>query len=358
MTKVISFQNALTIAEGYKKHLLLGNGFSIACVPTIFTYTSLFNRADFSDIPEATEVFKRLKTEDFELVINALENSGDIVTVYNSKLGKTASLMKKQAHLLKEKLIETIAQNHPATPNLIPDNEFDACTKFLCHFLNESGKVYSLNYDLLLYWTLMYGYEKKLLTVEPNDGFGKEVEIEGEDVNVSDYVTWQGETNAHVQNIHYLHGALHVFDKGSVIEKFTWANTGIPLIEQIRAALSENRFPLFVTEGVSNKKMEKITHSGYLYHSYKSFSTTMLGGPRTKVCLFTYGVSFSENDKHIIKKIRKGKVNHLFVGLFGESDSKDNLQIIKTAEQLKRQRQNSPLEVTYYDSSTANVWGK
>ena len=40
MTKVdlINFQQALNNAQVYKqRHLLLGNGFSIACVPTIFT---------------------------------------------------------------------------------------------------------------------------------------------------------------------------------------------------------------------------------------------------------------------------------------------------------------------------------
>jgi hypothetical protein len=47
------------------------------------------------------------------------------------------------------------------------------------------------------------------------------------------------------------------------------------LIDQARKALSEGRFPLFVSEGECEKKLEKITHCGYLYHSYKSFSKTM-----------------------------------------------------------------------------------
>ena len=63
MTNVVTFQAALKEAEQYdKKVLLLGNGFSIACVPTIFTYKSLFEQADFSSMPEAEEVFRKLKT--------------------------------------------------------------------------------------------------------------------------------------------------------------------------------------------------------------------------------------------------------------------------------------------------------
>ena len=102
--------------------------------------------------------------------------------------------------------------------------------------------------------------------------FGRDSSYDNGEVSYSSYITWQGESTAHVQNIHYLHGALHVFDKGSEIEKFTWIDTGKPLIEQTREALTQNRFPVFVAEGDSKNKKDKITHSGYLYHSYKSFS--------------------------------------------------------------------------------------
>ena len=44
--KLLTFSQALDKAANYsKRHLLLGNGFSIACEPTIFTYGSLFERA-------------------------------------------------------------------------------------------------------------------------------------------------------------------------------------------------------------------------------------------------------------------------------------------------------------------------
>jgi hypothetical protein len=42
ITRLLTFAQALDKASGYsKRHLLLGNGFSIACEPTIFTYGSL-----------------------------------------------------------------------------------------------------------------------------------------------------------------------------------------------------------------------------------------------------------------------------------------------------------------------------
>ncbi len=53
------------------------------------------------------------------------------------------------------------------------------------------------------------------------------------------YVEWQGEGAAHGQNIHYLHGALHLFDAGYQLQKYTWVNTGKALVDQANEALKE-----------------------------------------------------------------------------------------------------------------------
>lgn len=358
--KLISYQDAIKQASTYdKKNLLLGNGFSIACVPTIFTYTSLFKQADFSKMLQVKEVFKNLRTQDFEEVVKALENCSTVLPSYKP-LPKTVALIQKHAQKLKEILIETIAKNHPKIPAEIEEAKYKACVQFLNNFLGNDGAIYSLNYDLLLYWTLMYGKNEGLLNAEPNDGFGKDVEYDEDEhtVSVSDYVIWQGDSNAHGQNIHYLHGALHIFERDAEIEKFTWVNTGKPLIEQTREALEENRFPLFVAEGDSKKKLTRISHSGYLYHSYKSFSTRMkTGSKKSTACLFTYGVSFSENDEHIIKKISSGRFNHLFVSIYGSPDSDNNKRIIAAVETIKRKRKNQDFSISYYDAASAKIWG-
>jgi len=306
-------------------------------------------------MPEAKDVFKKLKTEDFEEVIHALENTCLVLPAYKS-MPNTVARMKKHAAHIKEILIQTIAKNHPARPSDIPRVKYLACIKFLNNFLNENGLVYSLNYDLLLYWTLMLGLDEKLLNVPPNDGFGKDGEFDNGEYTTSDYLIWQGDGKAQNQNVHYLHGALHLFDRGADIEKFTWRNTGIPLIDQSRDALSHDRFPLFVAEGDSKKKLTKITHSGYLFHSFKSFSQRMKTGGKPS-CLFTYGVSFSANDQHIMRKIANGKCGHLFVSIFRDPESEQNKKIIAAVEELRRKRSSPELEVTYYDAESAQVWG-
>src|SRR6202035_1072609 len=123
----------------------------------------------------------------------------------------------------------------------------------------------------------------------------------------TDFVSWDIE-KTDSQNLFYLHGALHIFDAGSELQKFTWINTGIKLIEQIRNALDDKKFPLFVSEGTSSEKMDKIMHSNYLSRGMRSFSK--IGGN-----LFIYGHSLADNDKHILNLIPKSKIKRLFVSL-------------------------------------------
>lgn len=333
---------------------MLGNGFSIACRPEIFTYRSLFEQSDFSSTPRLPAVFEAVGTTDFEHVIRMLEDASRVVPVYLSEAIEAAQQMAADAEALKDILIETVASNHPKRPNEIKDEQFWACRKFLSHFLgdaNKDGKVYTLNYDLLLYWTLMHddmGFHKAI-DLATNDGFGRDEDTEPE------YVNWMGESGAHGQRVHYLHGALHLFDAGSELQKYTWVNTGKPLLEQAREAMGENKFPLFVAEGKSNQKLAKIKHSAYLHHSYKSFSSQMA---QRDDALFVFGHSLAENDQHILKKIARGKIPQVYVGLYGNPESHGNKAISRAAAGLANAREKQvPLNVDFFNAESAEVWG-
>lgn len=338
---MMSFDQAIQKSEQYtKRHVLLGNGFSIACRPNIFIYGRLFERADFSALsPAVRNAFEALDTQDFERVIRALRDSSRLVNLYDGIPGDVAERMRQDADGLKSVLVNTIASSHPEMPSDISDDEYAACRHFLSHF----DTVYTLNYDLLLYWAQMHVEEGE----EPNsdDGFRKpEYDFE------ADYVTWEP-YQSHEQNMWFLHGALHVFDAGNEVQKYTWINTGIRLIEQIRDALQREYFPLFVAEGTSREKQARIRHSDYLAKAYRSFSE--IGG-----CLFVYGHSLAENDEHFLQRIEKGKIQHLFVGLYGDHESEDNKRIIKRAELMATSRSyKRPLDVSFYDSASAHVWG-
>lgn len=337
---LLTFQEAIEDSKNAtKRHLLLGNGFSIACRPNIFTYGKLIEQADFSKVSEtAIRAFDALGTQDFERVIKALRDSAKVIAAYGGSTALTAAML-EDANGLRELLVQTIAASHPAMPGDLTEAEYAACRAFLDHFDN----VYTLNYDLLLYWVQMHTAEGEDPTSD--DGFRSP-----EDDYESPYVVWEP-GQSHDQNTWFLHGALHVFDSGVEIQKYTWKNTGVRLIDQVREALSHDFFPLFVSEGTSAEKYEHIRHNDYLAKGFRSFSS--IGG-----ALFIFGHSLAENDDHYLRCIQRGKVSKLYVGLYGDPDSDQNRFIARRANELSNRRRRGRLEVSYFDASSAKVWGR
>ncbi|MDB5272236.1 MAG: hypothetical protein JWO58_603 [Chitinophagaceae bacterium] len=338
MEKLLTFQEALTIAEDCKKkHLLTGNGFSIACRPHLFKYDSLFEQADFEKLnPSIKRVFEVLDTKDFEVVMKSLRTSAEILRIYLPKQTDLIQQLNSDANELKNVLVNAIANSHPINPSEINEAEYQSCQKFLKNFSNY----YTLNYDLLLYWTFMHFQDREL---NSDDGFRTP------DGGKADYVSWDIE-KTDGQNLFYLHGALHVFDAKSELQKYTWINTGIKLIDQIRSALDGNLFPVFVAEGKSIEKVEKIMHSNYLSRGLRSFSH--IGG-----CLFIYGHSLALNDSHILNLIPKSKITKLFVSLLGDIGSDTNKKIIQIADSLVQQRRgNKKIDLFFYSAESTHVW--
>jgi Domain of unknown function (DUF4917) len=338
--KPMSFQEALGLVEGGKPaHVLLGNGFSRACRDDIFAYGALFDRANFESLsPHARLAFDALGTTDFEVVMRVLRQAAILIELYSAESPDLADRLRLDANGLREVLVSTIASSHPERPGDIDAESYAACKRFLSCF----ARIFTLNYDLLLYWALMQS--EIAPDVRCDDGFRKP------DDPSAEYVTWEPE-NSYDQNVYYLHGALHLFDAGSEIQKYTWVNTGVPLIEQVRNALENNLYPLFVAEGESEKKLERIRHSDFLSKAQRSLLG--IGG-----ALFTYGLSLAPSDAHILRLIVKSKVRQLFVGIFGDPDQLSNREIIVRAKALASQRpQTKPLSVHFYEAATARAWG-
>lgn len=339
--KVLRFDKALDSADG-KKHLLLGNGFSCALKPGIFRYQALRDAARFDVTSE--KIFAALDTMAFEKAARALDDSAKVALCFGvgqSRIDKMA----EYSQLIKRKLVETLAATHPSRPSEITDAEYRSCQDFLKHFLAD-GHIFTLNYDLLLYWTLMRWLEEG--GPRPVDGFGGD-----EDDPDASYVVWDDSNRS--TNVHYLHGALHLLDAGSSLHKITWCRTDVPLIDQINAALDRNVYPLFVSEGTAEQKMERIMHSMYLSKGLRSFKA--IGGS-----LFLYGVSLDDNDTHIIKAIQHGNIRRLFVGLYGDPGARYNQAIINKASLLPHRRslriRRTTLEVAFFDSGSAHVWDR
>ena len=102
----------------------------------------------------------------------------------------------------------------------------------------------------------------------------------------------------------------------------------------------------------SVEKLERIRHSDYLAKAYRSFS-------EITGALFIYGHSLAENDEHYLKRIERGKVSQLYIGLHGDPGSASNKRIVRRADQMvNNRRRGAALSISYFNSSTAQVWGK
>lgn len=349
MREIQTFSEALATAQP-DPFVLLGNGFSIAWNSESFSYGSLMEKADFGQLScDAKDLFDSLETSDFEVVIERLQAADTIVRLYDES-SRIALQAASDAAALRDVLAKALAQNHPQTVGSVRDEEYQSARDFLGHF----SSIYSLNYDLLLYWTAMQDADT-FADVPKDDGFRSDP-----DNPDAEWVTWDA-ANARSQSVHYLHGALHLFDAGDRLKKLTWKRTGLSLVDQIREELEDGSYPLVVTEGTSSAKKEKILHSGYLTKAFRSFANK-------EKDLFVYGHRLAENDKHILDAIVRSKVERLWVSVYGSPDSRTNQELFARVESLEerrleyvevrdpRRRKGRALEVRFYDAESAQVW--
>lgn len=343
----MTFEEAITASEAYAtRNLLLGNGFSIACRPDIFTYHSLFEQTDFTATPELAALFASLDSRDFELVIRTLNNAERVLEVYEPT-GQTLISVREHQLALRELLIRTISENHPANPGDITEDEYRSCRQFLTHFLGygTQGKVFSVNYDLLLYWTVLHTLEDApALPCRKTDGFGL----------TDGNLFWTGTQSARPACIYYPHGALHMFDTGTSITKLSPRRDGGPIVDQCRQHLEDGHFPMFVAEGTSLQKQTKISHNPFLFHAKEQLQQA---GQEADSCFFVYGHSLDANDDHLLKAISKGNCGAIFISLYGDENSDVNTAIRERAHGWAAIRDAAfPLNVHFFDAESAHVW--
>lgn len=344
---VLSYENVLKETDPNKRFLLTGNGFSMSYNAERFSFTSLLDSAVDKGLIKVDSpvynIFKEFETKDFEEVVKLLETSVKVLEQYNAINEENKHIIIDDSKALKNHLVEIITNNHPEKISDISDEEY------LCSvdFIKDYQRVYTLNYDLLLYWTsikLMDLLEdKKILqkdiSLKPTDGFH-------DDKSFSDYVVFGNDNSS--QKIYYLHGALHIFDKKYKIIKNTYSRTSIALKEQTLKNLAEEIYPVFVSEGTSEQKKAKIIHNAYLNHCYKSLGTIGSAGSS----LIVFGTLLKTNDAHIREAILDNKVTTVYFGV-GSDEEKEQLQAF-ASELLQAYRAKV---VKFYDYRTVDVWG-
>ncbi len=327
------------------KYLLLGNGFSIACSKK-FEYPNLFEYVRKTSLStHVLKVFEYLGTNNFEGVMRLLEDSKWIAKHYGLERAKgVKASISKDLTSIKKSLVSAIAKTHLPNPGTISDDRKNKCVVFLEPYQN----VFTTNYDLLLYWVANHGQDK----LKEQDGFRASI-----DDPSAAYLVFSEHLGQN-KGILFLHGALHLYVEGGETRKHSWIRSSKSLIELIKEGLEKGQYPLFVAEGKADKKMAQIQRSGYLFYCLGKLE-------RIASPLVVYGLSFSENDQHIINAIADNRnLDRVFIGLHGKIDSRTNKQIIhigdwmmkRRKEYITKGRKAKELNISYFRSDTAPVW--
>lgn len=326
-----------------KRHLLLGNGFSIGA-HALFRYGSLYSQAQ-KTLPERIQgLFDHYGTTNFEQILRHLDEGAWLAKYYGLK----NAALSDDYGTLKKSLIGAISGSHPPFPTAVGEQKLKVCADFIAPYDDVS----TFNYDLLLYWASLvngdFPYE---------DGFGREVETS------KDYCIFLP-TGSSAKHLYYLHGALHLYADEGEVKKRVWNTTGVPLIDQVREALESKRYPLVVSEGDRIQKMEHIEASSYLSYCWRKFENF-------HGALVVFGHSLSAQDQHVLDAIAKNTgLSRIFIGLHSDPSAKESQRIIATGKDLARVRhvilesgkagrrmKKEELAVEFFDSKTADVWG-
>lgn len=325
------------------KHLIIGNGFSMAYDHKIFSYNALYDFIEKLENDTLSKLFKVINTKNFELVMRQLDNFIELAKAFDNTEVMVKALQDANQQL-QDSLIEAVSSLHPEHVFAVPDNESKSCYNFLQEYLSNGGKVFSTNYDLLLYWILMRNDSKNAI-----DGFGQELlnpteTRRGEDPEYDDLLWGKYKDK---QTVFYLHGTLPIFDTGTEIEKEIYRDSKY-LLTNIKERMDNKEYPIFVTAGNGTEKLNHIYHNRYLTFCYESLS-------KITGSLISFGFNFGEYDEHIIEAVNKAalrgaqsgdKLFSIYIGVYSEDD----------LEHIKNIQDKFNCKVNVYNAQTANIW--
>ena len=130
MNNLLTYDAVQESIWGKRCHLLLGNGFSIACDP-VFRYDSLFDAAvDGGISTKAQEIFTRLGTNNFEGVMRLLDDADWIARTYGLVKGE-GSPMLDDVEVVKRTLVEAVATSHLGHSGEVSAEKKNAALRFL-----------------------------------------------------------------------------------------------------------------------------------------------------------------------------------------------------------------------------------
>jgi hypothetical protein len=323
------------ISYPYRDTLILGNGSSIA-VSDSFNYSSLRLYIKDNKIASGSieMLFEEFGTNDFEMILRLVWTAKTVNETIGVDDEKTVEIYNE----IRQCLIEVVHSIHPEYQSIVGDFQS------IANYMRRFGKVFSLNYDLLVYWVMMFSNNNQL-SHRFKDCFLHNVF----DEDWSNYRVPSkkyGEEN--VTLVFYPHGNLSLI-KGIVDNEYKIAPFGGSLLDAVLCAWSDNSgTPIFVSEGGSNQKVVSIKKSNYLFR----VNEEIISEPCDNITI--YGWSMSDNDIHIMRKIRKSGAKRIAISVFVTGTDSDRKFCDEVTLKIKNNIGN--VEIVFFDSKSPGCW--
>ncbi|PRY70640.1 DUF4917 family protein [Halomonas ventosae] len=318
------------ISDRFNDTLLLGNGASIA-VDDRFRYQSLKQHAIDNGLfnTDVQSLFDFFHTDDFELILRIVWQATNV----NKALEIDDQKTEQSYRHVRDCLIAAVRNIHPehgAVSDKLPE---------IAKYMKGFKKIVSLNYDLIVYWAMMYGNELKNRHMFKDCFVGSEFDDD-----------WSRFGDAYGNHdscslVFYPHGNL-IFARDKLENERKISSGADGLLESVLQKWERGSYvPLFVSEGTKQQKQKSIQSSYYLNTVYREVLTSV----QDSLVVFGWGVG--EHDLHIIERAAKSNVRRIAFSVFGDDQGYCN-----RVSQLVRDEFQQPCEVFFFDAESLECW--
>lgn len=327
------------IAKRFSSSVVLGNGASMA-VDKCFGYRSLFEEAIRLALisGNAGKLFEKFKTNDFEFVLRMIWNAHHV----NETFGIKEDVIVSTYNEIRESLIRTVQKNHV---------DYSQAVKLLpaiANFLKRFETVVCLNYDLLVYWAMLYG-NNVMKGYWFKDCFIAEQRTFKDDYS---FLRQPHKNLGGSTLVFYPHGNLILATDFYGQEVKICSDDSADLLNTIvsRWGLADST-PLFVSEGTPDQKYHAIHRNGYLRTVFNSVLPKL--GWQKPIAIF--GWSISEQDVHLLTAIARNRPSHLAVSVYlGSVHWQDFCKYIRQV--ANKIYGLNKTEILFYDSNSPDCW--
>jgi hypothetical protein len=321
------------VSDRFRDALIVGNGGSMA-VSSGFSYRSLLEEARTRGYlnPQIESLFDQFQTEDFELLLRHLFHA----QMVNDALGVGSQPVSDAYSLVKHSLIQAVPSVHCAHSTTEPH------LANIAAFMARFKTVFSLNYDLIVYWALLRSNESQQAHRFKDCFYDGRFR--------SDWANFRNpyRQERSVTLMFYPHGALHLAaDKDGDDIKLT-GDGASTFLETIFEEWESNEVaPLIVCDGNSEQKRRRIGSSTYL----STVLTEVL--PSSGPSLVCYGWALGEQEDHILRQLGGGRYKRIAISVYQPNTEAGKDYVTRVLRKVKWLELE---EIVFFDAASAGCW--